>query len=417
MDVIIKEESDTPVGETATLAMGALLKSRRICNKKIGLQDRHTTTFEDMFNTQLKSAMKRDDMDRADTVLLAMYNSGGVRHLQTIKECLEEHNFQMRSVDLKHATKLALTAIGEHVDSADKALHQQLLLQIEAPLNVHISDINRDDVHKPLIKGVLTQMAKSMPGKKEKALSAAHEKLTQLAQKQRQDRTSALQEVDENEVSPESYGLTFVATGCCNYQPATSWWSSQSPSTVFNDMYAYCTLVKGGRASPSQRSFCGCGDAPPSTCTLQTVFRVTEEPPEEEPVEEEEDWGHCADEGGTCSCTGQVRYGTPDCLHTADLGGGRDGGGASCDQWSTYKPEVDGGINCVTAIFGWDPAPGVAKVCQCLEKEIDPRKCLGGEDPLVCYGKRIPQEGMVRGLLGIFGGVAEAMDLGKKCQK
>jgi len=333
MDVIIKEESDTPVGETATLAMGALLKSRRICNKKIGLNDRHTTTFEDMFNTQLKSAMKRDDMDRADTVLLAMYNSGGVRHLQTIKECMEEHNFQMRSVNLKHATKLALTAIGEHVDSADKALHQQLLLQIEAPLNVHISDINKDDVNKPLIKGVLTQMAKSMPGKKEKALSAAHEKLKQLARNQRQDRTSALQEetqeVDENEVSA---------------QPA-------------------------------------------------------EEPPEEEP-EEDSDWGHCADEGGTCSCTGQVRYGN-----------------GKSDQWSTYKPEVDGSINCVTAIFGWDPAPGVAKVCQCFEKEIDPRKCLGGEDPLVCYGKRIPQEGMVRGLLGIFGGVAEAMDLGKKCQK
>jgi len=82
-----------------------------------------------------------------------------------------------------------------------------------------------------------------------------------------------------------------------------------------------------------------------------------------------------------------------------------------------YKPEFDGSINCVTAIiFGWDPAPGVVKVCQCFEKEIDPRKCLGGEDPLVCYGKRIPQEGMVRGLLGIFGGVAEAIDLGKKCQ-
>ena len=38
MHVIIKEESDTPVCETASLAMGALLtESRRICNKKIGL--------------------------------------------------------------------------------------------------------------------------------------------------------------------------------------------------------------------------------------------------------------------------------------------------------------------------------------------------------------------------------------------
>jgi len=53
----------------------------------------------------------------------------------------------------------------------------------------------------------------------------------------------------------------------------------------------------------------------------------------------------------------------------------------------------------------------------CLEQDIDPRKCLGGEHPLVCYGKRVPQGGNVRGLLGIFGGVAEAMDLGRKCQK
>lgn len=51
------------------------------------------------------------------------------------------------------------------------------------------------------------------------------------------------------------------------------------------------------------------------------------------------------------------------------------------------------------------------------EEELDPRECMGGEDPLVCYGKRIPQGGAVRGLLGIFGGVAEAMDLGRVCQK
>ena len=50
-------------------------------------------------------------------------------------------------------------------------------------------------------------------------------------------------------------------------------------------------------------------------------------------------------------------------------------------------------------------------------EDSNPRACLGGEDPLVCYGKRIPQGGAVRGLLGIFGGVAEAMDLGRVCQK
>lgn len=70
----------------------------------------------------------------------------------------------------------------------------------------------------------------------------------------------------------------------------------------------------------------------------------------------------------------------------------------------------------MTAIFG-DPSWGRRKECQCAAEDIDPRKCLGGEEPLVCYGKRIPQSGNVRGLLGVFGGVAEAMDLGKKCQK
>jgi hypothetical protein len=81
--------------------------------------------------------------------------------------------------------------------------------------------------------------------------------------------------------STESYGLTFVATGCCNYQPnggTMEWWSSQSPSTVFNDMYQYCTLVKGGTASAAQKSFCGCGDAPPKTCTLQTAFTTQKIP-------------------------------------------------------------------------------------------------------------------------------------------
>ena len=58
----------------------------------------------------------------------------------------------------------------------------------------------------------------------------------------------------------------------------------------------------------------------------------------------------------------------------------------------------------MTAIFG-DPSWGRRKECQCAAEDIDPRKCLGGEEPLVCYGKRIPQSGNVRGLLGVFGGV------------
>jgi len=75
------------------------------------------------------------------------------------------------------------------------------------------------------------------------------------------------------------YGLTFVATGCCNYQAENSYWLSTSPSNVFNDMYTYCTLVKGGSASASQRSLCGCGATPPSTCTLQSAYTYSPRPP------------------------------------------------------------------------------------------------------------------------------------------
>ncbi|MFN9903815.1 MAG: hypothetical protein ACK55Z_34565, partial [bacterium] len=75
------------------------------------------------------------------------------------------------------------------------------------------------------------------------------------------------------------YGLTFVATGCCNYQAENSSWLSTSPSNVFNDMYTYCTLVKGGSASASQRSLCGCGATPPSTCTLQSAYTYSPRPP------------------------------------------------------------------------------------------------------------------------------------------
>jgi len=47
----------------------------------------------------------------------------------------------------------------------------------------------------------------------------------------------------------------------------------------------------------------------------------------------------------------------------------------------------------------------------------NPHLCGGGETPLVCYGKRIPQNGNVRSLIGIFGGTAEAMDPKSVCHK
>ena len=52
------------------------------------------------------------------------------------------------------------------------------------------------------------------------------------------------------------------------------------------------------------------------------------------------------------------------------------------------------------------------------EDDLDPAACKGGEDPLVCYGKRIPESGAVRGLLTLDAGKAEAKEIGNggKCQ-
>ena len=70
----------------------------------------------------------------------------------------------------------------------------------------------------------------------------------------------------------DKYGLTFVATGCCNPLPGADWWMKQNESTVFDDMYAYCTMVQKGGTSKWRVDFCGCGEAGPKACTKQAAW-------------------------------------------------------------------------------------------------------------------------------------------------
>ena len=62
-------------------------------------------------------------------------------------------------------------------------------------------------------------------------------------------------------------------------------------------------------------------------------------------------YGLCAEEGGSCSCTGIVKYGTP-------------------SQFTT-KLSL-GSIQCSNESFGLDPAPQNIKNCYCLGMH-----CLG----------------------------------------
>jgi len=77
----------------------------------------------------------------------------------------------------------------------------------------------------------------------------------------------------------ERYVLTFLRSGCCNEDPATSApanvksWETSPLSTTLNDMFAYCNLNKDGTASADQQKFCGCSTRP-TTCTLQSALVV-----------------------------------------------------------------------------------------------------------------------------------------------
>ena len=85
-----------------------------------------------------------------------------------------------------------------------------------------------------------------------------------------------------NDVSQtdDKYGLTFLATGCCNDAIASStpnspgdivigFWKAVSDALVFQDMYYYCTRVRDGTALDFDTETCGCGGGVP-VCTLQT---------------------------------------------------------------------------------------------------------------------------------------------------
>ena len=247
LDSITKDEPDSPVGETAMLTMGVLLRNRRACNKKTGHSGHHAAGFEESFNHELLAALKQGDMDRADTLLLAMHNSAGQTHLNAIKTGLQLHSLAMRSLELKDSAKLALNAIGEHAEGESSKLHEELLQQLDAPLKINVDDTSKQR------QGIIRPQVATPTATQ--ASSKAHGKLLAL----KQSRLSSLDEA-------------------------------------------------------------------------------------------EEEFGHCADEGGTCSCRGVVRFGD-----------------AANDVWSDYQPDIDGEINCARAIFG-DPAWGATKSCQCMEK-------------------------------------------------
>ena len=352
-------------------------------------------------------------MERADTVLLAMHNSAGAGHLEAIQECMQQHNFAMRSIDLKQSTELALKAIGEHGKGHNTALHQELTLELSRPLEVDMKDIEKSEEQKePSLRAAARSVARKMVSAKGPKLSVAHEKLKQIHTKvagflkQQRSNVNAVQLLSDDDDS--KYGYTFMQTGCCSdgsNEPTKgqiSGWKASAPETVFNDMYAYCTLNKEGRATERQKAVCGC-DTPPTSCEKQSYFaaeapltdqqkyaytfmqtgccsdgsneptkgqisgwkasapetvfndmyayctlnkegRATERqkavcgcdtPPtscvkqsdfateEPEPPPEDSDWETCAGEGETCRCVGVVRFGNPD-----------------TGQWSSYQPEV-----------------------------------------------------------------------------
>jgi len=89
------------------------------------------------------------------------------------------------------------------------------------------------------------------------------------------DPDPSLRMLPEDYHKPIDYSLALRATGCCNYDPPggqTSYWASQSDDAAFNDMYAYCQLVKDGTGNAGYTEICGCGDSPPTSCVLQNKY-------------------------------------------------------------------------------------------------------------------------------------------------
>jgi len=77
---------------------------------------------------------------------------------------------------------------------------------------------------------------------------------------------------------------------------------------------------------------------------------------------------HCANEGGWCSCTGNVVY-TKKCAGTFGCNQA-DWGKVVSSRWnSNHRSNVNGGIHCNNGNFGGDPWSGHDKQCFCHPKE------------------------------------------------
>ena len=138
-------------------------------------------------------------------------------------------------------------------------------------------------------------------------------------------------------ISPETYGNTFLATGCCNGSPVPAsgspFWQKQDEHYVWQDMFNYCSFVKDGNpaeescsvalnertdcgfinitesqcqkrgccwgpnpeghdycyfsglqpASPQEVDFCGCGASKPIKCIMQSAWVFPKPPPSPPP--------------------------------------------------------------------------------------------------------------------------------------
>lgn len=95
IDSVSRAHHDSRLGETATLALGALLRKHRFCHNqtraaklqaKIEPDDEHPggSGLEAALNRRLAAAVRHLDTDDAETTLLAMANSGAAVHLPAI---------------------------------------------------------------------------------------------------------------------------------------------------------------------------------------------------------------------------------------------------------------------------------------------------------------------------------------------
>ena len=67
---------------------------------------------------------------------------------------------------------------------------------------------------------------------------------------------------------------TFHATGCPNPDPVIDYWKTIADGQVFQDMMAYCTVVRDGQANSNQMSQC-CGSTAcvPTSCNVMKNWK------------------------------------------------------------------------------------------------------------------------------------------------